>query len=158
MDCYFYMVNATIMSRIIVLFLVFLPVTISAQGTDKKEPPQITKIKFGEIKIGRKKYEKDVVINHGEVRERKKGPSKEFKKEQGNHGHTPLTEFEEIPWDCKVLVIGIGMSSRLPVTDGFKAEAEKRGVELILLKTPDAIDYFMENYSEDMNAIFHITC
>ncbi|MFK7786442.1 MAG: MTH938/NDUFAF3 family protein [Crocinitomicaceae bacterium] len=142
-----------------IVLLVFVALATSCFGQDTStNAPRITKIKFGEIKINGKKYEKDIVIDNGEVRQRKKGPSKKKKKSIGSTGHTPLTEFEEIPWDCKVLVIGIGMSRRLPVTDGFKAAAKEKGVELILLRTPEAVDYFMENYSDEMNAIFHITC
>ena len=62
-----------------------------------------------------------------------------------------------LPW-CKTLVIGIGMSSRLPVTKAFKTEAKERGIELILLETPKAVKYFMKNYGPKVNAIFHITC
>jgi hypothetical protein len=69
-----------------------------------------------------------------------------------------LTHYEEVPWDCKVLVIGIGMSERLPVTNEFKALAKKKGVTLILLRTPEAVDYYNKNFSKDKNAIFHITC
>ena len=147
------------MEKFLALSLLFMAyLFISAGAETDPVPPEIKKIKFGEIKIGKKTYEKDVVIDNGKIRERKKGPSKEYKKRIGKAGHTPLTEFEEIPWDCKTLVIGNGMSSRLPVTDGFKEMAKEKGVELIMMRTPDAIDYFMENYTEDMNAIFHITC
>lgn len=141
------------------LLLAFVSFSIISFGQDKvSKAPRITKIKFGEIKINGKKYEKDVVIESGEVHQRKKGPSKEYKKSVGSSGHTPLTEFEQIPWDCDVLVIGIGMSKRLPVADSFKTMAKEKGVELIMLRTPEAIDYFKENYSDKMNAIFHITC
>lgn len=142
-----------------IFLLAFVILSNISFGQNKStEPPKITKIKFGEIKINGETYEKDVVIENGKIRKRKKGPSKEYKKSIGSNGHTPLTEFEEIPWDCKVLVIGIGMSKRLPVTDAFKAMAKEKGVELIMLRTPEAIDYFMENYTDEMNAIFHITC
>jgi hypothetical protein len=50
------------------------------------------------------------------------------------------------------------MSERLPVTDEFKALAKKKGVTLILLRTPEAVDYYNKNFSKDKNAIFHITC
>jgi len=124
-------------------------------GSEDSDPPKITKLKFGTITVDGTVYEKDVVIDGGEARQRKKGPSKPMR---GKYGHTPLTELEEIPWDCKTLVIGIGMSSRLPVTADFKKEAKKRGVKLILMETPDAVKYFMKNYGPEVNAIFHITC
>ena len=117
--------------------------------------PKIKDIKFGSITIDGIIYDKDIVIDNGNVRQRKKGPSKPLK---AKYNHTPLTELEEIPWDCDTLVIAIGMYGSLPVTDSFKQEAEKRNVTLILLKTPEAAEYYMKNFSNRLNAIIHITC
>lgn len=64
----------------------------------------------------------------------------------------------QIPWKCKTLVIGTGMNGRLPVVKEFKEEARRRGVKLILLKTPDAVKYFLDHYGPQINAILHITC
>ena len=60
---------------------------------------------FGSIRIDGVTYEHDVVIDHGHVRKRKKKASKKFR---GEFGHTPLSVEEEIPWDCRRLVIGAG--------------------------------------------------
>lgn len=120
-----------------------------------KAPPKVKSIAFGKIKVNGKLYEKDIVLDGYDVRTRKKGPSKPFR---ADYNHTPLTHLEDIPWDCKVLVIGIGMSKRLPVTEEFKAMAKEKGVELILKRTPEAVAYYNKNFSKDMNAIFHITC
>lgn len=134
---------------------VLLGFTIDTSEIPKKpKKPVINHIKFGQITINKKKYDHDVVIVNGEIKKRDKGPSKAHKK----GGHTPLSIHEYIPWDCKTLLIGIGMSSRLPVHDEVLEEAKRRNIEVILLKTPDAVKYFNENYSEDMNAIIHITC
>jgi hypothetical protein len=40
----------------------------------------------------------------------------------------------------------------------FKDEAKRRGVKLVILKTREAVEYFLKNYGPDINAIFHITC
>jgi hypothetical protein len=143
-------------SFILLLVLIgFASTSMIYAPMEKDKPLHIKKIEFGSITINGETFEKDVVIDDRKVRQRKKGPSK-FKR--GEYGHTPLTQHEEIPWDCDVLVIGIGMSSRLPVTDNFKAEAAKRGVLLVLLETPDAVAYLNENHHDRMNAIIHITC
>ena len=42
---------------------------------------------FGSLRIDGKTYENDVVIDRGEIRKRKKKPSKQFRDE---FGHTPL--------------------------------------------------------------------
>jgi len=46
------------------------------------------KFSFGSIRIDGTTYEHDVVIDRGQVRKRKKKPSKEFR---GEFGHTPLS-------------------------------------------------------------------
>ncbi len=63
----------------------------------------------------------------GRVDKRKKKLSKHLKEK---YGYTPLFLAENIPWDCKTLIIGTGESGALPVLDEVKMEAEKRGVDL----------------------------
>lgn len=50
-------------------------------------------------------HEHDVVIEDGEVRKRKKKPSKKFR---NDIGHTPLSVEEDTPWKCRRLAIGTG--------------------------------------------------
>ena len=109
---------------------------------------------FGSIEIDGVTYEHDVVIEGGRIRKRKKGPSKALR---GRYGHTPLTAAEEIPWSCRRLVIGCGASGSLPVTDDVTAEAERRGVELIVIPTVEAIEQLRRS-GTDTNAILHVTC
>ena len=59
---------------------------------------------FGTIRIDGVTREYDVVVDHGEIRKRKKGPSKQF---ADGFGHTPLSIEEEIPWKCHRLVSSI---------------------------------------------------
>jgi hypothetical protein len=137
------------------LLALFVPCLLAGADPAPK-PPEITYTKFGEITVNGKTYKKDIVIEDGQVRKRKKGKSKDQK---SKYGHTPLTPLEKtIPWDCKTLVIGTGMYGRLPVVDEFKEEARKRGVKTVILKTKEAVKYYLDNFSPDMNAIFHITC
>jgi len=109
---------------------------------------------FGSIRIDGVTYEHDVIIERGAVRKRKKKGSKQFRDE---FGHTPLTLEEEIPWGCRRLVIGTGAHGALPVVDALKREAKKRGVELLVMPTPQAIRE-LERDPEDTNAILHVTC
>ena len=53
------------------------------------------KFSFGSIRIDGTTYDHDVVIDRGEVRRRKKKPSKEFR---AAFGHTPASPKEAIPW------------------------------------------------------------
>src|SRR6516164_3917458 len=70
------------------------------------------KCRLGRLKVNGEKYTKDVIVDRGEVRKRKKKPSREYREQ---FGHTPVSLKEEIPWECKRLVIGTGMEGRLPV-------------------------------------------
>jgi hypothetical protein len=111
------------------------------------------KFSFGSLQIDGRTYEQDVVIDRGEIRKRKKMPSKKFREE---FGHTPLSIEERIPWKCHWLVIGTGPYGRLPVMKEVKREAERRHVELIIVPTSEALQ-LIERESE-ANAILHVTC
>jgi hypothetical protein len=112
------------------------------------------KCRFGSVKIDGEKYTKDVVLDGGVLRRRKKKPSREFREQ---FGHTPVSLKEEIPWECKRLVIGTGMHGRLPVMEEVAAEAKRRGVEMVVCPTPEAIQ-LLEEKPADTNAILHVTC
>jgi hypothetical protein len=108
---------------------------------------------FGSIRIDGITYEHDVVIDHGEIRKRKKKPSRKFR---DAFGHTPLSTEEEIPWRCRQLVIGTGTGA-LPVMDEVRLEAQRRKVELVVVPTPRAIE-LLKQQPDDTNAILHVTC
>ncbi len=72
---------------------------------------RIDQFTFGSIRIDGVIYEHDVVIARGRVRKRKKKSSKPFR---GAFGHTPLSIEENIPWDCRRLVVGTGADGALP--------------------------------------------
>ena len=112
------------------------------------------KCRFGSLKIDGERYTKDVILDGGVIRKRKKKPSREYRDQ---FGHTPVSLKEEIPWDCKRLVIGTGMDGRLPVMEEVQAEAQRRGVEVLVRPTPEAVQILQEN-SANTNAILHVTC
>ena len=108
---------------------------------------------FGTLRIDSNTYEDDVVIDRGEIRKRKKAPSKKFRNE---FGHTPLSIEEKIPWKCRRLVIGTGAYGRLPVMKEVKLEAERRHVELVIAPTSEALRLIEADSTA--NAILHVTC
>jgi len=114
---------------------------------------QFESFSFGSIRIDGITYEHDVVIDRGEVRKRKKGPSQRFR---DAFGHTPLSTDEEIPWNCRRLVIGTGTGA-LPVMEPVKREAQRREIELVIVPTVSAID-LLERQPAGTNAILHVTC
>ncbi|HKW59775.1 MAG TPA: MTH938/NDUFAF3 family protein [Candidatus Dormibacteraeota bacterium] len=115
---------------------------------------RIDRFSFGTIRIDGETYDRDVVIDRGEVRPRKKKASKPFR---GEFGHTPLSVVEKIPWKCTRLVIGTGAAGALPVMPAVYEEAERRGVELTVLRTAKAIE-LLRRAGRDTNAVLHITC
>ena len=108
---------------------------------------------FGSIRIDGVTYNYDVVIDRGEIRKRKKKPSKQFR---DAFGHTPLSVGEKIPWKCRRLVIGTG-GGALPVMPEVKREAKRRKVKLLIVPTAEAIKALRDE-SADSNAILHVTC
>lgn len=108
---------------------------------------------FGSIRIDGVTYEHDVVIDHGHVRRRNKKPSKKFR---DAFGHTPLSGDEEIPWDCRRLVIGTGTGA-LPVMPDVQREAKRRKVKLSILPTANAVEE-LKRHPRGLNAILHVTC
>ena len=108
---------------------------------------------FGSIRIDGVTYEHDVVIDRGQVRKRKKKPSKQFRAE---FGHTPLSLEEKIPWQCRRLVVGTG-GGALPVMEDVKREAKRRRIELLIVPTIQAIEV-LERDPEETNAVLHVTC
>jgi hypothetical protein len=112
------------------------------------------KLSFGSIKIGRVTYKHDVVIDRGEILERKKKRSQRFRKK---FGHTPLSMREKVPWKCRTLVIGTGNYEQLPVMKGIKREAKRRNVKLVILSTRQAMKVLSKS-ADRTNAILHVTC
>src|ERR1700739_1530786 len=112
------------------------------------------KFSFGTLQIDGRTYEQDLVIERGEIRKRKKTPSKKFRDE---FGHTPLSVEEKIPWKCSRLVIGTGAHGNLPVMNEVQGEAERRKIKLLMMPTAQAIKVLNQNI-DDTNAILHVTC
>jgi hypothetical protein len=121
---------------------------------DVDERMRIDGFTFGSIRIDGVAYEHDVVIVRGRVHRRKKKASKPFR---DAFGHTPLSIEEDIPWDCRRLVVGTGADGALPVMDEVAAEAARRDVMLVTVPTHEAIRV-LDAEPEDTNAILHVTC
>jgi hypothetical protein len=119
----------------------------------KEQLMRFESFSFGSIQIDGITYEHDVVIDGGEVRKRKKKPSRKFR---DHFEHTPLSIEEKIPWKCRRLVIGTGTGA-LPVMEQVKLEAQRRKIELVIVPTARAVE-LLKQQSADTNAILHVTC
>jgi len=123
-------------------------------GIQEATAMRIDQFTFGSIRIDGVTYEHDVVIARGRVRKRKKKWSKPFR---GAFGHTPVSIEENIPWDCRRLVVGTGADGALPVMEEVKQEAARREVDLLTVPTSEAIRT-LQAEPKDTNAILHVTC
>lgn len=113
---------------------------------------KVKSLSFGSINIDGDIYEKDIVIDNGKISKRKKSASKKYR---DTYVHTPLSVDENIPWDCKTLIIGTGQNKNLPVMDNVKNLALEKGVELLLMSTPDAVRHLND---KSTNFVLHLTC
>ena len=112
-------------------------------------------VAFGDLRIEGKRYERDVVIDAGQIRKRRKGPSKA---RRGEFGHTPLTSAEDIPWGGRRLIVGTGADGALPITSDVYAEADRRGIRIKALPTRDACRLLAKLDATEVHAVLHVTC
>lgn len=112
-------------------------------------------VRFGEIEIEGERYAADVVIDAGEIRRRRKKPSKPYR---GRFGHTPLSVDESIPWGGSRLIVGTGAEGALPIMDEVREVARRRHIEIVALPTADACRLLADLDPDQVNAVLHVTC
>jgi hypothetical protein len=112
-------------------------------------------IGFGVIEVEGERFERDVVVERGQIGKRHKKASKPLR---DRYGHTPLSLLEPIPWDCRRLIVGTGAEGALPIDDAVYEEAERRGVELVAVPTEEACALLADADPATTNAILHVTC
>jgi hypothetical protein len=110
---------------------------------------------FGAIEVDGLHYEHDIVIDGGEVRKRKKKPSKPYRDE---FGHTPLSAAEELPWGGSRLIVGTGAYGSLPIMAEVIEEAARRGVDLDAMPTEEACRLIAGLDAREVHAVLHVTC
>ena len=110
---------------------------------------------FGEIEIDGRRYDHDVVIDGGKVRQRVKKASKAYREA---YGHTPLSLGENLPWGGHQLIVGTGMYGRLPVLPEVSQEAARRKVERVIVPTEAACRLLADRKDQDVYAVLHVTC
>ena len=113
---------------------------------------QLGPISFGLITIDGRAYREDIVIENGIIKPRNKEASRKYK---ARYGHTPLSAEENIPWDCKKLIIGNGMYGSLPVMEEVRRMAQEKNVSLVILPTNEAAKHLNDSQT---NLILHLTC
>jgi hypothetical protein len=112
-------------------------------------------VEFGQLEIEGKKYDRDVIVDRGKLRKRRKGPSKPRRAE---FGHTPLTSAEDIPWGGSRLIVGTGAEGALPIAPDVYLEAGRRGIDVEALPTREACRLLADLDASDVYAVLHVTC
>ena len=112
-------------------------------------------ISFGLIEIDGHRFDRDVVLEAGDVRRRKKKPSKAYR---DRYGHTPLSADEKIPWSAPRLIVGTGANGQLPIMPELYREAERRGVEVVAVPTEEACRLLSGVRLREAAAVLHVTC
>jgi hypothetical protein len=110
---------------------------------------------FGELEVEGTRFDADVVIERGQVRRRRKKPSKPYR---DRFGHTPLSADESIPWGGPRLIVGTGADGRLPIMAEVYDEAARRNVEIVALPTEAACRLIADLEPGEVNAVLHVTC
>ncbi len=111
---------------------------------------------FGAITIDGKTYEHDVVVRlSGEVVKRKKKLSKKL------YGTSHMLSEDEARFifqkGCDRLVIGSGQIGNVRLSPEAEAYFEKKGCEVLLKPTPEAIRVFNRSRAKRIG-LFHVTC
>ncbi len=115
---------------------------------------------FGYIVIDGVRYNYDVIVHvNGRITRRRKELSKPFKK--GFHTPLALLEIEELLGEePEVMVIGTGQFGALPVMGDVINELKRRGVEVIIDRTPRVIEIVnkLRDEGRRLIALLHVTC
>jgi hypothetical protein len=120
------------------------------------------KTSFGTIFIDGKKYDHDIYLfTDGTLQQRDKSHSLRI------NGHRSLSEWElekVLKNDPEILIIGMGQSGVLPMTNGaidiIEAAKTEKKIQIIQGKTPEILDKTNKalKSGKQVAGIFHTTC
>lgn len=112
----------------------------------------IEKYDFGVMVVNGKRYTNDVIIIRGKIRP-------DWWRKQGHLlQNADLSEvYNAKP---KKLIVGTGYSGVMKVSEEVREECRERGIELVEMKTADAVKKFNELSEKEKNiaGAFHLTC
>jgi len=105
---------------------------------------------FGRIVINGKSYMKDVIIF----------PDRVFSPWWRKEGHLlHMEDLEEVVNEKPdILIIGRGYAGVMRVPEGLVSELEAMGMEVIVSRTPSAVDIFNNIEGKKAVAALHLTC
>jgi hypothetical protein len=117
----------------------------------------IESTKFGEVIVDGTKYHQVLVIGDT-VKERDTEKLKELYDTTHIIGDWEIQELlKENP---QIVIVGTGQNGAMEVDENFSNEMNKKGIEVIIAKTPEAIETYNEKAKgkKRINALIHTTC
>jgi len=117
-----------------------------------KERVKINSTKFGSIVVNKKEYSNDILVSYkGLVREHKTTARHVLSK-----GELNLILVE----DPEIVIIGSGYEGCMQLSPEFVELAGMKGVQILTMKTADAVEKFNELYEKGRKvaAYMHLTC
>ena len=119
--------------------------------------PNIDSTQFGEIVINGKKYHQVLILDN-EVKERDTDKLKELFDTSHVIGDWEILEI--LKGNPDIVIVGTGQNGAMEVNEDFSNEVQKKGIELIIEKTPEAIKIYNERIKKRkrINALIHTTC
>lgn len=107
---------------------------------------------FGSIVIDGRRYNRDVIVLHGEVRP-------DWWRKEG-HGLYPEDISEVLAARPEVFVLGCGWYGALKVSPETRRAFEEAGIRLVCRPTPEACQELTRLLAEGVDAAggFHLTC
>jgi len=129
---------------------------LGAWGPEREATMKIESTTFGTITIDGKTYEHDVIVRlSGAVVKRKKKLSKK------RYGTSHVLSEDEAKFlfeeGCDEIVIGAGQMGNVHLSPEAEAYFERKGCEIVLKPTPDAIRMFNRSRAKRIG-LFHVTC
>jgi len=117
---------------------------------------KIESTSFGSITVKGETYEHDIVIRmDGSIKKRKKRLSKEL---YGTSHILSLAEAEFVyEKGAEIIIIGSGQNGMLRLSEEAEEFFEKKGCDVVLMRTPEAIKRFNKT-KEKKIGLFHVTC
>ncbi|HUV72143.1 MAG TPA: MTH938/NDUFAF3 family protein [Clostridia bacterium] len=117
----------------------------------------IDQVDWGELKVSGKEYSQVLVVGNQVIERQEEKLRRLF----GTTHKMGGWEMEELlSSKPEIIIIGNGFDGVLEVSKKLRAESEKLGIELKVLKTPAAVGEFNQlvGKGKRVNALIHTTC
>ena len=122
----------------------------------KPKYPEITRVGYGEITVGRETYSRDIYIAvSGKVKKRDDSLAKQL------YGSSHVVGPKELEQVCtggpEVLLIGAGKSNKVELTEEARRFLEQRSIKCEILPTVKAVESYNKS-KQRKAALMHVTC